>query len=250
MNQIHSASLAHDELSIDVDVTDAPPPRHRPDDTWQALGRAIGDARADEIVRASERKVLVAPYIAAPPARHVPTRTTPPSTRVPESLYPVELPSREPQALMSAQHPAFQWKDTADASLSLQVPVRKPRALRTARMVVAGVTAVGAVVCVLALVMSRLGTDDTAPSNAVAASQPPPEAQTALPEQQAPRNDEVARDVTAMNTQSTSWTKNVMGSTAAPSSGTTAGADHPGVSVDSLPLAGSRPSPRKPTKKR
>lgn len=248
MNQIHSASQAHDELSIDVDVTGDPSPRHRPDDTWQALGRAIGDARADEIVRASERKVLVAPYIAAPPARHMVTRSTPPSVRVPESLYPVELPAREPQALMSAQHPAFQWKETADASLSVQVAVRKPRALRTARLVVAGVTAVGAVVCILGLVMSRMDTADAAPSSAIAASEPPPESQTTLPEQQGPRNDQVTRDLDAPSVQSTSWSKNVMGS--ATQANVVSGSDHPGVSVDSLPLAATKPSQRKPTKKR
>lgn len=246
MNQIHSASLAQDELLIEVDVTEDRAPRLRPDDTWQALGRAIGDARADEIVRASERRVLVAPYLAAPPARHVVRTATPPSARMPESLYPVELPPREPLAALSAQHPAFLWRESAEASLSLQLPVRDPRGLRTARMVVAGVTAVGALVCVLALVLSRMSANDAgAPLRAVVAAQPPPESQTVLPEKQASIGRDAMSDLAAANAQGTSWKSNVMGA-AAP--GVTGG-DRPGVSVDSLPRVDAKPQ-RRATKKR
>jgi hypothetical protein len=236
VNQIQSASPSHDELSIDVDVVDDMPPRHRPDDTWQALGRAIGEARADEIVRQSERRVLVAPYIAAPPARHLPKNATP--ARVPESLYPVELPAREPAAMMSAQHPAFQWKETADASLSMQIPVRRPRALRTARLAVAGVTAAAALVCIVAIVTSRMNAAEGGTTAAAAAPvDAPPAAQTVIPEK--PADPATVRDLTA-NMQSTSWTKNVMGSPG----------DRPGVSVDSLPRADAKPAPRKATKRR
>ena len=270
VNQIHSASQVHDELSIDVDVTEDGRPRHRVDDTWQALGRAIGDARAEEIVRASERKVLVAPYIAAPPARHLVNRAPPPSARVPESLYPVELPAREPQALLSAQHPAFQWKETADASLSLQVPVRKPRALRTARLAVACVTAAGALMCLVAFVMSRTGGEAVTAASTGAASrgsgEAPPAAHATLPERKvspsapAPSADQAAHDASA-NLRSSSWTKNVLGTSATgntpgtSATGNTAnrvteGGDRPGVSVDSLPRANPRPASRKSSKKR
>jgi hypothetical protein len=232
-----SQNAAQDELAIDVDVMlDVPPPQ-RPEDTWQALGRAIGEQRAEEILRASTppppppqpQRVLVAPYIAAPPARHVLKTNTPPATRIPESLYPVELPSREPQALMSAQHPAFQWKETADASMSMQIPVRKPRALRTARLAVAGVTAASALVCVVALVMSRINADDTSSTTTSAAAQvAAPEAETKLPQSTQP-TQALAADV-----QGSSWSKNVLGS-----------GDRPGVSVDSLPKADPKPAPRK-----
>jgi len=229
-----SQIAAQDDLSIDVDVMLDVPSRQRPEDTWQALGRAIGDARADEILRASTppppmqpQRVLVAPYVAAPPSRHVVKASTSSATRVPESLYPVEPPSREPQAVMNAQHPAFQWKETADASMSMPIPVRQPRALRTARLAVAGVTAVGALVCIVALIMSRMNADDSTPTTSAAAQVAAPEAETKLPEKQP--TQALAADV-----QSTSWSKNVLGS-----------GDRPGVSVDSLPKADSKPAPRK-----
>ena len=235
MNQHHhsASSPQHDELSIDVDVVEDEPARHRPDDTWQALGRALGEAQAS---------VVIAPYVAAPPQRHVPaiTKATPPA-RVPESLYPVEVPvvqsPHQPAAAMSAQLPAWPFKDRADASLSLQVPVRKPRALSTARWAVAGVTAVGGLVCVLALIMSHAN-DESAPATQSAAAAPPA-AETTIPEKQGPRDDGASQG--AANLQGSSWTKNVMGKDKAQS-----GSSGVGVSVDSLPrVDDAKPAPRK-----
>lgn len=234
MNQNRSSSGTHDELSIDIDVMEDVPARQRPDDTWQALGRALGEAQPS---------VIVSPYVAAPPTRHVPpiTRATPSQARVPESLYPVELPAAPPAASMSAQLPTWPFDRSADASLSLHLPVRRPRALSAARWAVAGVTLVGGLLCVVALVLSRTGEEGSAPHAAAAVA--PPAAETPLPERV--KDQDGRASSAAANLDGTSWSKNVLG----------AGSGRPsadrGVSVDSLPLATVPRAPvRKPAKKR
>jgi hypothetical protein len=200
-------------------VVQRPAPRLRAEDTWQALGRAIGEAHASVILREPSEA----------------------SRRVPESIYPVEVPVTPPQqsaANMSAPFATWPFREgvepsaaAPDASLSMQVPVRKPRALSTARWAVGGVTAFAALVCAIALATSNGHVEDGAGVQAAAA--PPPQT-TVIPQKQASssvssssvKDDPLAAAAIA-NVSSTSWTKNVL--------------DTPGVSVDALPKADSKP---------
>jgi hypothetical protein len=186
-----------------------PPPAQRlgAEDTWQALGRAIGEAQPNVVVAAP----------AAPDT--VPQRN--------ESFYPLEVPAASP-AQMSAPFASWPFAESiAEASMSIAVAIRKPRALRTARLAVGGVSAFAALVCIVAVIVSATRSTGSADLDAVAktqaASAPPPAAQS-IPSKQAVREDRsFASDIATASGQS-SWAKNVMG-------------DAPGVSIDNLPSA-------------
>jgi Tfp pilus assembly protein PilV len=146
------------------------------------------------------------------------------------------VPLRDEAPQMSARFRA--WESLAEASMSIAVAIRQPRALSTARWAVAGVSGFAALVCIIAVIVSATSSNgsaevDHASTKAQAAAAPPPAAQEIpskqspskqSPSKQAVREDRSFATDLAASAGGSSWTKNVMG-------------DAPGTSVDSLPAA-------------
>ena len=240
----HVAQVAPNHVAVaafPAPRVNVPPPRLGAEDTWQALGRALGESQPtvmlDEPRRAARAPIAspVAPRPAYPPQRAYEVQ---PPARVAESIYPVEVPIQEAQTGLTGAFAAWPFRGSIpDASLSLHIQMRQPRALSTARWAVAAVTAFAAVLCLIAWSMS-VGTHD----DAAAAAASPPQSTSTLPQavptqatqipatKQNVRADHAFANESAATTPTTSWTQNVMSG------------DAPGVSIDALPAAPKRGS--------